>query len=74
MLSEGTRTMMVLSMNIIGDSTSHRYEARARRDGKKPTHGDNHHQDFGQKYAGLATQYARCAIKGKQSIKTAHIQ
>src|SRR5260370_10030521 len=55
--AEGSSTVMILTVNVVGDDSADSNEARARRDGKKPSFRKEYIENIGKAGATFAAQH-----------------
>ncbi len=67
--SEGSGTVMVLAVYIIGDGSADGDESRARSDRKKPAFGQKYVNDVRESDAAFAAQHARRFIETENAIQ-----
>src|ERR1700723_3639345 len=74
MAAEGSRDVMILPMNIIGDCAAHSNVFRSRSDGQEKTSGHGKVEDLSQRNPCLAAENARSRIEVEQAIHAARVQ
>src|SRR4029077_17068298 len=71
--AEGSRAMMVLPVDIVGDGSANGDEARTRRDGGKPSFREKYVDDVGKADSAFATQHASRFVESQHAVETAAI-
>src|ERR1700751_5435374 len=65
------RTMMVLPVDIVRNSTAHGHEAGARCDGQKPASREKHLDQIGEGYTTFAAYDSRRLVEPENAVETA---
>lgn len=67
--AEGSRTVVILSMDIVGDRASDRDEAGAGSDWKEPSLREKHIDDVREADTAFAAKYAGRFVEGQEAIE-----
>ena len=71
--SEGSRTVMVLAVDVVGNGSADGNEARAGRDGKEPSLRKEYVENIGEADAAFAAEYARRFVETENAVETATV-
>ena len=71
--AEGPGTVMVLTVDVVGDGSADGDEARAGRDRKKPSFREKYVDDVGEADAAFAAQHASRFVESEDAVKAAAI-
>src|SRR5215469_9746795 len=74
MAAKGTGAMVVLTVDIVRDGTTHGDLRSARHDRQEPARRNDHTQNVCQQYACLAGQNAGVAIKADKTVQGSGLQ
>ncbi len=68
--AEGSRTVVILSMEVVGDRATDGDEASAGRDCKEPSLREKHIDDVREADAAFAAEHARGFIEGQEAVES----
>src|SRR6267143_450749 len=71
--AEGSGTVMVLTMHVVGNGPAHGNEARARRDQQKPSFREKYVDDIGKADATFAAQHASGFVEPEDAVEAAAV-
>ena len=74
MPAEGTRDVVILAVNVVGNCSTQGYIFGSRRDGKEKPAGDGEVEDLREGDAGLSSKQARFGIKVDQAVHPGRLQ
>ena len=73
MVAEGAESVMVLSVDVVGDGTADGHELCARHDRQCPSPGNEQSLNVSQQNAGFAMQQAGRIVKADEAIEPGHL-
>src|ERR1700675_2507299 len=71
--AEGSRTVMVLTMHVVGDGSANGDKTRAGRDGKKPSFRKEYIENIGKADATFAAQHASGFVEPEDAVVAAAV-
>jgi len=71
--AEGSSAVMVLTVNVVGNSTADGDEASAGRNGKKPSSREEYVDDVGETDAAFAADHASGFVETEDAIESATV-